>query len=85
MIDSILSVRSEAYLLAHYKLEAIDKIDDFENRMNIYEARIKIRDQEIEKLKTDNLKGFTSKSAQSEMAIDFDYESKVGQIQIGSC
>lgn len=38
--------------------------------------------KEIEKLKTDNLKGFASKTAETEMALNFGYESKVGQAQI---
>lgn len=38
--------------------------------------------KEIDKLKTDNLKGFSSKAAEAEMAINFGYEAKVGQIQI---
>lgn len=38
--------------------------------------------REIEKLKTDNLKGFSSKSAETDAAIDFGYQSKVAQIQI---
>ena len=51
MLDSISLIRNETYNLAYYKLEAIDKIYDLENRVNIYENRIKIRDQEIERLK----------------------------------
>jgi hypothetical protein len=54
MLDSISSIRNETYSLAYYKLEAIDKIYDLENRVNIYENRIRIRDQEIEKLKAKN-------------------------------
>lgn len=38
--------------------------------------------KEIEKLKTDSLKGFTSKYAEAQMMADLGYESKVGQIQI---
>lgn len=38
--------------------------------------------QEIEKLKNESLKGFSSKTAETEMAIELGYESKVGQIQI---
>jgi hypothetical protein len=38
--------------------------------------------KEIEKLKTDNLKGFQSKTAETEMGIEFGYEARVGQIQI---
>src|SRR3990167_6798887 len=38
--------------------------------------------KEIEKLKMDNLKGFSSKTAQTQAAIEFGYEAKVGQIQI---
>lgn len=38
--------------------------------------------KEIEKLKSDNLKGFSSKSTANKMAINFGYEAKVGQIQI---
>lgn len=38
--------------------------------------------KEIEKLKTDNLKGFTSKVSESEMMANFGYESSVGKIQI---
>jgi hypothetical protein len=38
--------------------------------------------KEIEKLKTDNLKGFSSRAAEAEARMDFDYEGKVGQIQI---
>lgn len=40
--------------------------------------------KEIEKLKTDNLKGFSSKAAETQAAIEFGYESKVAQIQIGN-
>lgn len=38
--------------------------------------------KEIEKLRTDNLKGFASKTAETEAAIEFGYESKVGQAKI---
>lgn len=38
--------------------------------------------REIDKLKTDNLKGFQSKTAETEMAIEFGYDSQVGKIQI---
>lgn len=38
--------------------------------------------QEMEKLKSQNLKGFQSKTAETETAIEFGYESKVGQIQL---
>lgn len=38
--------------------------------------------KEIEKLKTDNLKGFNSKTAETEAGIEFGYESKVAQYQI---
>lgn len=38
--------------------------------------------KEIEKLRSDSLKGFSSKTAETEAAIDFGYESKVAQIQI---
>ena len=38
--------------------------------------------KEIEKLKTDNLKGFSSKTTETQAAIEFGYEAKVGQIQI---
>lgn len=38
--------------------------------------------KEIEKLRADSLKGFSSKTAETEMAIDLDYESKVGQVSI---
>lgn len=38
--------------------------------------------KEIEKLKTNNLKGFSSKFAETESSIEFDYEAKVGRIQI---
>lgn len=38
--------------------------------------------KEIEKLKTDSLKGFSSKSAEAQAAIDFGYDGKVAQIQI---
>ncbi len=38
--------------------------------------------KEIEKLRTDSLKGFSSKTAETEMAIDLDYESKAGQVAI---
>ena len=37
---------------------------------------------EIEKLKRNSLKGFSSKTAEIETAIEFDYEQKVAQIQI---
>lgn len=52
MIDSILTVRSEAYLLAYDKLEALDKIYDLENRVDIYAARLKIKESEYQYLKT---------------------------------
>lgn len=38
--------------------------------------------KEIEKLKTDNLKGFSSKAAEAQAALDFGYDSKVAQYQI---
>ena len=38
--------------------------------------------KEIERLKTDNLKGFSNKSAESQAAIEFGYDGKVAQIQI---
>lgn len=38
--------------------------------------------KEIEKLKADSLKGFSSKAAEAEASINFDYDGKVGQIQI---
>ena len=38
--------------------------------------------KEIEKLRKDSLKGFSSKLAETEAAIEFGYEAKVGQIQI---
>ncbi len=38
--------------------------------------------REIDKLKTDNLKGFQSKTAETEMAINFGYEAQVGKIQV---
>ena len=38
--------------------------------------------KEIEKLKMDNLKGFLSKTAETQAAIEFGYDAKVGQIQI---
>lgn len=38
--------------------------------------------KEIEKLKSESLKGFSSKTAETEMAIDLEYESKVGKIGI---
>src|SRR3990167_226857 len=38
--------------------------------------------KEIEKLKMDNLKGFSSKTAQTQAAIEFGYEAKVGQAKI---
>lgn len=38
--------------------------------------------QEIEKLKQESLKGFSSKTAETETALNFGYESKVAQIQI---
>ena len=38
--------------------------------------------KEIEKLKTDNLKGFSDKAVENEMASEFNYAGKVGQIQI---
>ena len=40
--------------------------------------------KEIEKLKTENLKGFASKTAETEMAINFGYESKVAGIQVAN-
>lgn len=40
--------------------------------------------KEIEKLRTDNLKGFASKTAETETALNFGYESKVAGIQIGN-
>ena len=38
--------------------------------------------KEIEKLRKDSLKGFSSKLAETGAAIEFGYEAKVGQIQI---
>jgi len=38
--------------------------------------------KEIEKLKTDSLKGFSSKAAEAQAALDFAYDAKVAQIQI---
>lgn len=38
--------------------------------------------KEIEKLKTDSLKGFDSKVAQAEAALDFGYDGEVARIQI---
>lgn len=38
--------------------------------------------KEIENLKTESLKGFSSKSAENEMALNLNYEAKVGKIQI---
>lgn len=38
--------------------------------------------KEIEKLKTDNLKGFSDKAIESEMAAEFNYAGKVGEIQV---
>lgn len=38
--------------------------------------------KEIEKLRSENLKGFSNKAAEQEAAIDFGYQSKVAQIQI---
>lgn len=38
--------------------------------------------KEIEKLKTDSLKGFSSRLAEGEMSLDLDYQAKVGEIQI---
>lgn len=37
---------------------------------------------EIKKLKDDNLKGFSTKTAETEMALNFGYESQVGSIQV---
>lgn len=38
--------------------------------------------KEIEKLRTDSLKGFSSKIAESEAALEFGYDARVGQIQV---
>ena len=38
--------------------------------------------KEIEKLRKDSLRGFSSKTAETEAGIEFGYKSKVGQIQI---
>jgi hypothetical protein len=54
MLDSIAVVKDEAYNLAYYKLETIDKLNDLENRVDIYKAHIEIKDREIQTLKTKN-------------------------------
>ena len=38
--------------------------------------------KEIEKLRSDNLKGFKDKQVEQEMASEFNYSSRVGQIQV---
>jgi hypothetical protein len=52
MLDSISVVKEEAYNLAYYKLETIDKLNDLENRVDIYKAHIEIKDREIQTLKS---------------------------------
>lgn len=52
MLDSISIVKEEAYNLAYYKLETIDKLHDLENKVYVYKAHIEIKDREIQTLKT---------------------------------
>jgi hypothetical protein len=54
MLDSISLIRFQGSMTAYDKLEALDKIYDLENRVDIYKAHIKIKEQEIEKLKAKN-------------------------------
>lgn len=52
MLDSIIIIRGELYDLSYYKLESIDKVNDLENRVDIYKAHIEIKDREIQTLKS---------------------------------
>jgi hypothetical protein len=56
MLDSISIIRGELYDLSYYKLENIDKVNDLENRVDVYKAHIEIKDREIQTLKTKNKK-----------------------------
>jgi hypothetical protein len=52
LLDSIAIVKDEAYNLAYYKLETVDKLYDLENRLDAYKAYVDIKDKEIETLKS---------------------------------
>src|SRR3990167_8624092 len=65
---------------ANFKEGMADILQRAQNDPNYNNSDQYIR--EIEKLRTDNLKGFVSKSAETEAAINFRYESKIGQIQL---
>jgi len=52
MLDSIIIIRGELYDLSYFKLESIDKVNDLENRVDIYKAHIEIKDREIQTLKS---------------------------------
>jgi hypothetical protein len=75
-VDTIQKTTSEA----NFKMGLLDiqqraqNDPDYNNSAKYY--------QEIEKLKTDSLKGFSSKMAENEMAINLNYQGKVGQIQV---
>jgi hypothetical protein len=51
ILDSIYLLRGEAYDLAYYKLEAIDKIDYLEQSLEAYKRRLIIKDKELEILR----------------------------------
>lgn len=50
MLDSIKLVRLQATMTAYDKLEALDKIEDLENRVDIYKYQIKNKDLQIQSL-----------------------------------
>ena len=54
MIDSIKLIRFQGSMTAYGKLEALDKIEDLENRIDIYAARLKMKDSEYQNLKNIN-------------------------------